>query len=320
MPSIYLRPTADNFVTHTMYPEGSTSGYTLIDDIESDGSSTYIGTIIETADVRVTKTSSFIFAGVDAPTLEEYQITSIRIGGVGDFPLTGGSNEFLMSFQVTSNGITGISDIIKMSSTSTGISDYSFDRNNDFIRMFKEYALINGKFPDVEITVTTHCKSSKTSSSSFFITQLYLQVNYNTGIYSKSLQLFGPELVWSAANRIYKKINGVWEVINNGTAQIQSQLNKKGGHRLIKLASKSATCTATGLTEGCRCNDCFTIFKEQEIIPMINHTPTTVEASEATCVADGYTGGERCSVCNAVISGSVIPATGNHTPVDAAKK
>ena len=330
MAVLYMRPTADIYVNHKMVPEGSANGYALINEVTSDGSATYIGTTVDTADTRVTKSSSFVLAGVDMP-LDEFRITDLAIVVKYSQP-SSGTYEFLSSYTVTSNGITGVSDVCSpsantwLSSTST-LRISSFDRNGQFLQMFNEYTKANGKTPNVEIAVTTHCKSSK-SSASFYITQLYLQVTYNTLVYKKLpvktttvTGSFGIQTTittggWTQA-KVYKKTNGVWSAVRNGRSQVGMQLNKIG-HELVAMPYKSPTCVETGLTEGSKCSCCGIVYKEQEVVAAKGHTPTTVEASGATCVKDGYTGGERCSVCNAAISGSIIPATGNHTPTDVA--
>lgn len=328
MAYIYMRPTADIYVNHTMYPEGSTNGYTLINEEVSDGSATYIGVTTGNADIRVTKSSSFVLAGVDMP-LDEYEITGLELVVKYSQP-SSGTVEFLSSYTVTSNGIMGVSDVYTGNSSTLSNSSFSissFDRNGNFLQMFNEYVKANGKTPDVELAVTTHCKSSK-SSASFYITQLYLQVTYNTLVYKKLpvktttvTGSFGIQTTittggWTQA-KVYKKTNGVWSAVRNGRSQVGMQLNKIG-HELVAMPYKSPTCVETGLTEGSKCSCCGIVYKEQEVVAAKGHTPTTVEASGATCVKDGYTGGERCSVCNAAISGSIIPATGNHTPTDVA--
>ena len=310
MASIYLRPTSDNYVTHTLNPSDSPNAYSLINEVTSDGNSTYIGVTCSTADETVTGASSFTFAGIDIP-LGEYRFTGISVEAKCNTTSSSGSHNVINVITVSSNGITGISDMKRKSSSDIltynyNITDSSFDRNGYFLQMVNNYVAEYNKLPDFNVTVTTHYTSSK-NSQTFYISQLYIKLNYDVFVQHKNANF------WSPVGRVYRKINGTWVQVSDGRAQITSQLNKKGGHRLVPMASKAATCTATGLTQGCKCSVCEEVFVPQEVTPMISHTPVTVEASEATCVKDGYSGGERCSVCSTVISGSIIPATGNHT-------
>ena len=85
-------------------------------------------------------------------------------------------------------------------------------------------------------------------------------------------------------------------------------------HNLATNASKDATCTESGKTEGCYCNNCGAVLKAQEIIPATGHKEVVDAAVSATCTQPGKTQGSHCSVCGDVIKAQeVIPATGQHT-------
>ncbi len=62
-----------------------------------------------------------------------------------------------------------------------------------------------------------------------------------------------------------------------------------------------ATCTSTGLSEGCYCRSCGEILVAQKTIPMILHTPVTDAAVAPTCTTTGLTEGTHCGVCNKVL-------------------
>ena len=333
MASIYLRPTADNYVNHTLYPEGSANGYTLIDEVTSDGASTYIGVTCGTANFRVTKTSSFKFAGagVSMP-LEEFQITGVSLEWRSSLDTSSiAYTSAYISFAVTSNNIASVSDPVPVSGgllVTPTRSTTSFNRNNQFTEMFQKYVTANGKFPDVDVVMTTHVTSTK-SSQSFYITQLYLKIDYDVPIYKKQpTYTYGyvdgvftitpiTTIEWKPIYGLYEKIGGTWTPITSPVTKMRGRFGQKG-HIQVAIAGKAATCTSTGISTGYKCSCHDIIFKEQEVIAAKGHTPETVEASEATCGRDGYSGGQRCSVCDAIISGSIISATGNHTIVDVA--
>ena len=63
------------------------------------------------------------------------------------------------------------------------------------------------------------------------------------------------------------------------------------------IPGKISTCTASGLTDGTKCQNCGKIIVVQTSIPMAAHTEITGLAVEATCAAPGLTAGTKCSVC-----------------------
>ncbi len=63
---------------------------------------------------------------------------------------------------------------------------------------------------------------------------------------------------------------------------------------------KEATCVEEGLKRrDCLRDGCG--YYEEDIIPIIPHTPVTVEGYDATCVDDGLTDGEICDFCGTVL-------------------
>lgn len=60
------------------------------------------------------------------------------------------------------------------------------------------------------------------------------------------------------------------------------------GHKVEIVAGVSATCTATGLTEGSHCSVCGEVIKAQETIPALGHLFTNyIYNNDATTDADG---------------------------------
>ncbi len=72
-------------------------------------------------------------------------------------------------------------------------------------------------------------------------------------------------------------------------------------HTVVIDSAITATCTATGLTEGSHCSGCNTVIVAQSVIPMLAHTIVIDTAITATCTATGLTEGSHCSVCNTVL-------------------
>lgn len=313
MAYIYMKPTADNYVNHEVYPEESTVGYVLLNEEVCDEGSTYIRIKSEEANVRITKSSSFRFSGANMPE-KEFRIKDIKIEMNPYLVNSLATGSVIHVFTVLSNGLVRTSKPNKIvSSTTYATQVISFCEDSDFFQMFEEYAKANGKFPDVDIVVTSHYSSSKASDATY-ISRLCLRIEYDVCVLTKGGAYFST---WQPVGHIYRKTNGIWESVHDGRLQVRKQLLRPG-HDLVEMSYKAPTCTATGLTAGCKCVRCGNVVVEQSTIPITSHTPTTVEASDATCVKDGYSGGEKCSICGAVISGSIIPATGSHTPTDVA--
>ena len=82
-------------------------------------------------------------------------------------------------------------------------------------------------------------------------------------------------------------------------------------HTVVTDTAVTATCTATGLTEGSHCSVCGEVIVAQNIIPMTEHTAVVDAAVAATATTDGLTEGSHCSVCGTVlVAQEVIPALG----------
>ena len=91
---------------------------------------------------------------------------------------------------------------------------------------------------------------------------------------------------------------------------------KELGHKDEIVASKDATCTETGLTEGKQCTVCKTITLEQQVIPLKPHSEEILPGKKATCTETGLTEGKKCSVCKAVLLEQVELAVTEHEYVD----
>ncbi len=102
-----------------------------------------------------------------------------------------------------------------------------------------------------------------------------------------------------------------WKTTTYGTFYFDASIPTTA-HTSVTDVGYTATCTATGLTEGSHCSECGKIMTAQEILPAIGHTVVTDEAIPASCTATGLTEGSHCSVCNEILTvQNVIPAFGH---------
>lgn len=325
MAVLYMRPTSDIYVNHTMYPEGSTSAYALLNEAVSDGSSTYIG-VSSSQDVYTTKSSAFMFSGENI-SLPCKDCVVEKITVLFDDSPASTYTSAVVTCQLEYDGVIQVSNLGTSTAalSSVHLSEMTFNTNN-LENKFTEYYRANGKLPNVKMILTTHATSTK-GTATYGITQLYIKVEYHLNTYVKSKNKYVStsgfiitttyKNEWNGIGRVYKKVNGTWvDTTSNGRSQVTDHLNKLG-HDIETLEYKAPTCGSTGLTEGCKCYKCKNILVAQEVIPITgSHTPTDTSASSATCGKDGYTAGTKCSVCGLQLSGKeVIPATGAHTVV-----
>ncbi len=101
--------------------------------------------------------------------------------------------------------------------------------------------------------------------------------------------------------------------------EVETDTIAKLAHTVVVDSAKTATCTATGLTEGKHCSVCDSIFVAQQTLPALGHKIVVDSAQNATCTIAGLTEGSHCSVCNTVlVKQDTIPA-GHTIVVDSAK-
>ena len=85
----------------------------------------------------------------------------------------------------------------------------------------------------------------------------------------------------------------------------------KTDHTSVTVQGKSATCTATGLTDGRKCSVCKTVLVAQTTIPKKDHTfGSWTTTKEATCSIEGVKQ-RTCSVCKTVEK-ETIPVNDKH--------
>lgn len=100
---------------------------------------------------------------------------------------------------------------------------------------------------------------------------------------------------------------GMWFTDDKATNEIKdhsSVIVSAKGHSKVAVAGSNATCTETGLTEGCVCSVCGETLLEQTIIPATGHKAGT-EIVPATGSKDG-TVTTFCTICHEVLDDVVV--------------
>ena len=96
---------------------------------------------------------------------------------------------------------------------------------------------------------------------------------------------------------------------------VETSFVSKISHTPVSLKAVSATCSATGLTEGSKCSVCNEVLVPQEIINKIDHSPTPIKSIPSTCTSTGLTEGSKCSSCGTVLVAQQPVAKTSHIPV-----
>lgn len=306
-----LRPSADISVGHSLYPEGSTAGYLLIDEEVSDEDSTYIfvksltDDSLALEDTTVTATSSFRLSG-NVPN-DEITVTNIDLVYSAMYSAYGTKTS---SYTLIVNGIS--IDTASLPNTMYSYDAKTITLGSDVVDYINNYIMLNGGFPEITISIQSSATSSENDKGKqvgyVYLSQLYLNVTYNTGVYRKILD------TWKPSYQLYQKINNVWTRVTSSNAKAIMRSNLlKTGHEQVAINGVSPTCTETGLTTGYRCSICGETLVAQTVIPATGHSSVVVKGYAENCGVNGLTDGQKCSVCGTtLVAQTTIPATGNH--------
>ena len=80
------------------------------------------------------------------------------------------------------------------------------------------------------------------------------------------------------------------------------------GHDSETDFAVEATCTSTGLTEGSHCRVCKKVLKQQEVLPLVDHTPSDwIIDQPAEVETEGHRKKE-CTKCGTLLEEETIPA------------
>ena len=91
----------------------------------------------------------------------------------------------------------------------------------------------------------------------------------------------------------------------------------KNNHKnIVTDKAVSASCSATGLTEGSHCDACGKGIKAQSTIAKLPHKEVAIPGKAATCKETGLTDGMKCSVCGEITVAQTIIKKLDHNYVD----
>lgn len=315
---IYLRPSADISVEHTLYPTDSASAYSLINEEVCDADSTYIVGSNPNTDTETLFTSVFSLQKV---SLQKAKVTDISFGCVWKNGASDNENDTVtitISFGDSSLSATSVSGT--SSTLSFGSVYFSYGNQEDFIEALNNYIKINKDMPTFTLTLETLAGNDsadyKDSAGSVSISQIYVKMSYGSllDIHKKKND------TWTQSMSAYQKQNGTWVEIAEDECKnyLKSNLiiNKCAfrGHVEAPMSDIAATCLETGMTGGKVCTFCGEDTKAHDtIIPALGHNSVAATGT-ATCTAEGMIGGTKCSRCGITLTehNTVQPALGHN--------
>ena len=301
--SIYLRPSADISVGHTL--SSGTSGYLLIDESTCDGSSTYLGSTAADANTTSTLTSSFKLSGAIPSEKINVRDAKIVVAHISN-QYTNGAITFVVSlngesFTSDSVDITGNSMIASTETKETT----SFNNDNIFVNAINDYISSNDVFPsDITISFTTSVTGESKGEANLKISQVYLELTYDICIYKK----VNDE--WKKSIAAYQKIDGLWTQINNARSILK--LGKASlGHHQEYIPAVAATCIDNGYTYGYKCSQCGEFIIPQEVVPPKGHAYSIFSCGHNIC--------EVCSHIEGVGYGKLVNNGTSSTPLSSGR-
>lgn len=204
---IIFRPSADIQLQHTVFPSGLTAGYLAINDIESDGVSTFISGGSDDKSV-------FQFYG-------EYPSNIINV-------LNGLIFLDFTEADMLSDALRGevyvelYVDGVVLSEYYSEVYSYPsvIEVSNGDIQKINEYILLNKKMPDIWLSVRFDVEvqsneSGKGGGGETGLTKMQVQLGYQQkfGIFQKMNNSY------KHAIHSYKKIDGAWSEISSDETQ-----------------------------------------------------------------------------------------------------
>lgn len=206
--TIILRPSSDVSLGHDL-SSGYSSGYLMIDDSSADDDSTYIYMTIDSSWGK-TAESTFILTG-SIPT-ENFQITAVRL--YSRARISGNDESASYNCYFAAGTSQGGSSSNTATSSSNLSSFYSTQSSNSSALVSQINSLMNnGGFPQISVKVeTSGTKASGTKAEDGYvrITQIYMELDYETIDVPTSHIYIKESNVWNEYSKVYKKINDVW--------------------------------------------------------------------------------------------------------------
>ena len=219
--TLYLRPSEDVSLEHSIYPSTLLNGYLAINEPVCDQSATYIY-----ADKGVTATSKFNL------TLDgEYVVHQVNHFSFADYSgTTDAESTTWVGWKLTINNevvwAVGVDANGNFSSGTAGTHDgeqyltiYTEDHYTYGDEMIaardkiNQFLTINGRLPTVAFEIYTLVGGGSKSSNQYRMSQLYCELDCeyticDIGVHTKN------NGVWISAKGAYQKVDGVWVEIS----------------------------------------------------------------------------------------------------------
>lgn len=167
---LYLRPSADIDIHHSLYPAESSAAYLLINEEVGDGLLTYVYDSLPAGGSLEDKTSKFALSCESSP-----KGGTITSGKVSIYYLTSYANAVKYSAELIIDG------------TSTGFYTMQQEANefrlwslplNPWINTINDYLATNKKLPTISVAINTKGSCSSTKGESYVgFSQLYIELN-----------------------------------------------------------------------------------------------------------------------------------------------
>ena len=167
---VYLRPSADISVGHSLNPADSTSAYMLVNEEVDDNTATYIYTTLPSGDGIESGTSKF-----ELPYDKVLKANSITSGRIVATFMTSYVNQLVRRTDLIINGVEYNCPIVGEVDGSLGACEFDI---TDCLAIINANLTSEGKLPSLSICVgaSGYCSSSK-NDGYIRIGQVYLELN-----------------------------------------------------------------------------------------------------------------------------------------------
>lgn len=228
--TLILRPSADIYVEHVLYPSDSTFAYLLINEEESDGFSTYIRSkpVSALTASEISSTSKFRLSNTSAVGDKPFFVTSVMVFGTSYCSQTEYARN---SFTLEINGVAVKSDGVDEDYKGGGWFGGAF---YEAIAIINDYLVVNKVLPEINIIVESTSwdatgMGNKVKLAESGVSQLYVTLNYeeilDIGVFRK------VNGVVKAATAAYRKLGGSWAEIPEEEAKdiLKNNIITQGG-------------------------------------------------------------------------------------------
>lgn len=169
--SMILRPSADIYVGHSLYPSSSTHAYLLINEETSDGSST----IIKTETPLVIHESKFVLSNTTQLEVSKYTISSVVIYAQGSNSTS--SDDTYTEFVLEINGTQTSAQRVGHIKSAKSVNVF------DAIPLINEAVAVTGTLPSINIIIRSfggeyENENKGTRTDIVDLTQVYVTMGY----------------------------------------------------------------------------------------------------------------------------------------------